>query len=219
MAVGNGGILGKANLATDSVAKGIWTLNEQSQYERIFSWPGKTVYETITVVASSQLLVQGNGTTELSIQKISGSNSWDAHAYSATPFTAPVTLEFKKNADTVDNGVSYTMISWNTDPTTDANYTSLDYASYPFRKNNYEVYHNSSQIISSGPAWSNLSTFYLTYLTDGTFNHYNGSTLLYSINRGSQTVYFDTSFYSVNSFGAITNVKIIKKVWNGTTYI
>lgn len=217
MTIGNGGILGKNYSPSPLSGEGVWTLNEHSTYNLIGSWP-IAVYETITVVASAQLQVTGNGTKELSIKKISGSNNWDAHAYCATPFTAPVTLEFKKNAAATDNGISYTMISWNTDPTTDASYTSLDYSAYPYRYDTYSVYNGSSQVLFSG-AWDPNKTFYLTYLTNGTLNHYNGSTLLYTVNRGVQTVYFDTSFYSVNDFGAITNVKIMKKVWNGTKYI
>jgi hypothetical protein len=218
MPIGNGGILGKVNTANNSFAQGIWTLNEQSDYERNISWPGKILYEVITVVASAQLQVTGNGTRELSIQKISGSNSWDAHAYFNTPFTAPITLEFKKNAASSDNGVSYSMIGLNTDPLTNASYDTLDYAAYPYRSDQYSVYHNSSQVHFAG-SWSTTSTFYLTYLTDGTMRHYNGPTLLYTVNRGSQTVYLDSSFYSVNAFGAFTNIKMIKRVWDGTKYI
>ena len=49
--------------------------------------------------------------------------------------------------------------------------------------------------------------------------HYNGPTLLYSVNYGSATVYLDTSFYAVNNiYGGFSNIRVIKKAWNGTGY-
>jgi hypothetical protein len=176
-------------------------------------------YESLTYTASGNLTLTGNGTDNVSIFKTSGSSAWDNQAYSATAFTAPCTIEFNKQAGTTDNGSSYAMIGWNEDPTTDASYTSLDYAAYPHRTDTYSVYHNASQVLFSG-AWSTANKFYIVYGTDGFIRHYNGSTLLYSVNYGSgKTVYVDSSFYSVNStFGGFSNLKVTKYAWNGTAY-
>ena len=139
----------------------------------------------------------------MNIFKISGGNAWDNQAYSITPFTAPCTIEFNKQAASGDNGVSYAMIGWNADPTTDASYSSIDYASYPYNTGNYQVYHNGS-LVQNGGSWSTSNKFYVVYGTDGTIKHYNGSTLLYSVNYGTgNTVYVDSSFYSPNAtFGS-----------------
>jgi hypothetical protein len=223
----NGGIIGPLQFTTRNRASGIWSLQDQETNTRIGNFPGTSIspivsidYEILTFIASGNLTVTNNGTNSVNVFKTSGSSSWDNHAYVNTAFTAPVTMEFNKLADPGDNGVSYAMISWNADPTTDASYTSLDYASYPYRTDAYSVYHNSSQVLFSG-AWNTSSKFYLVYGTDGTIKHYNGSTLLGNFNYGAgQTVYVDSSFYSVNAtYGGFSNIRVIKKTWNGTAYI
>jgi len=176
-------------------------------------------YESLTYVVSGNLTITGNGSQSVNIFKTSGSNSWDNQAYSTTPFTAPCTIEFNKEAGTTDNGVSYAMISWNADPTTNASYASLDHAAYPYRTDTYRVYNNGSSVLFSG-AWSTANKFYLVYGTDGYIKHYNGSTLMYSVNYGTgQTVYVDSSFYSVNAtYGGFSNIKVIRAAWNGSSY-
>ena len=176
-------------------------------------------YEALTFTASGTLDVIGNGTSTVSIAKVSGSNSWDSHAYASTPFTAPITVEFNKLADSSDNGASYAMLSLNEDPTSDASYSSLDYASYPYATSNYQVYNNGSLVVNGG-SWNNAVTFYIVYRTDGQLLHYNGSTLLANWSWGTgRTVYIDTSFYSVNgTYSRFYNVRAIRKAWNGTAY-
>ena len=181
---------------------------------------GRFIYEYVTYIASGNLTVTENGTTNVNIFKTSGSNSWDNQAYSTTSFTAPCTIEFNKQAGSADNGVSYAMIGWNEDPTADASYSSIDYASYPFMTDSYQVYHNGS-LVQNGGLWSTASTFYIVYGTDGYIRHYNGSTLLYSVNYGTgRTVYVDSSLYSVNStFGGFSNIRVTRSAWNGSSYV
>ena len=170
--------------------------------------------------ASGNLTVTGNGTDTVSIFKTSGSSSWDNQAYVSTPYTAPVTMEFFKQAASSDNGASYAMISWNADPLTNASYDSLDYASYPYQTSGYQIYHNGAQIVP-GVTWSTSNRFYLVYGTDGYIRHYNGSTQLYSVNYGiGNTVYLDSSYYSPNAtFGGFSSIRVIKRTWNGTAYV
>lgn len=177
-------------------------------------------YEALTFTASGSLTVTNNGTTSVDIAKTSGSNSWDSHAYVATGFTAPITIEFNKEAQGFDNGASYAMMSLNEDPTSSASYETLDYAAYPYRTDAYSVYHNGSQVVSSG-AWNSSLKFYITYRTDGTLLHYNGSTLLGSWSWGTgKTLYIDSSFYAVNStYSRYYNIRAIRKVWNGSAYV
>lgn len=179
---------------------------------------GSGSYQTLTFTASGNLTVTGNGTNTVSIFRTSGAG-WDAHAYTTTGFTAPCTLEFNKQAGATDNGVSYAMIGWNADPTTDTSYTSLDYTSYPYRTGVYEVYNNGTQVLASG-TWSTANKFYIVYGTDGLIRHYNGSTLLYtSPSYGTGTVYVDSSIYSTDAtFGGFSNIRVINSAWNGTSY-
>lgn len=208
-----------------TAANGMMRYNSNTGLAEVYAggaWKGLALgseYETLNFVGNNgNLTITNNGTTSVDIAKTQGSNSWDTQAYVATGYTAPVTMEFNKLADSGDNGASYAMISWNADPTTDASYTSLDHASYPFMQNAYHVYNNGSNPLNTG-AWSSASKFYLVYATNGFMYHYNGSTLLYSVNYGSGTVYLDTSFYAVNgTFSKFSNIRVIKKAWNGTAY-
>lgn len=177
-------------------------------------------YVSLTYTVSGNLTLQSfNFERSVNIFKTSGSNAWDNQAYSLTQFTAPCTIEFNKQAGSTDNGASYAMIGWNEDPTANASYTSLDYASFPYRTQAYSVYHNGTEVLSTG-VWSTSSKFYVVYDTDGFIRHYNGSTLLYSVNYGTgKTVYVDSSFYSPNAtFGGFSNIKVATRSWNGTSY-
>ena len=181
---------------------------------------GKSVsYELLTYTTTGNLTVTGNGSNSVNIFKTSGGNGWDNQAYSLVPFTAPCTIEFNKQAASGDNGTSYAMIGWNADPLTNASYTTLDYASYPYRTDTYVVYHNGSGIVP-GTSWSAANKFYIVYGTDGVMRHYNGSKLLYSVNYGvGNTVYVDSSFYSPNAtFGGFSNIRVTKFAWNGENY-
>jgi hypothetical protein len=171
------------------------------------------------ILTDSTLTATYNGPS-VSIFKTSGSNGWDKQAYSLTPFTAPCTIEFNKLAGATDNGVSYAMIGWNADPEANASYASIDWASYPYRTDIYSVYHNGSQLNFAG-VWDPAKKFYIVYDTDGFIRHWNGSTLLYSVNKGTgQTVYVDSSLYSPNAtYGGFSNIRAIRRAWNGTYYV
>ena len=174
-------------------------------------------YEILNFTSvSGNLTVTNNGTKDVTIFKTSDNNSWNGHALLSTGFTAPVTMEFFKQAAATDNGVSYAMIGWNSDPTTNASYDSLDWAAYPYRTDNYSVYHNGADLGFFG-VWNPANKFYIVYTTDGYIRHYNGSTLLYSVFKGTgQTVYLDNSFYAVNStFGGFSNIRVRRDSWTG----
>jgi hypothetical protein len=177
-------------------------------------------YENLTYTTTGGAVVTGNGTDTVTIFRTFG-GGWDSQAYSSssTPFTAPCTIEFNKQAPVTDVGNGYAMIGWNVDPAANASYNSLDYASFPYQTSAYEVLNNGSSVHSGG-AWSTANKFYLVYGVDGTIKHYNGSTLLFTANYGAgKTVYVDTSILSINATnGGFTNVRVIKKEWNGTAY-
>lgn len=177
------------------------------------------IYDSLTYTTTGNATVTGNGTDTVNIFKISGVNGWDSQAYSLTPFTAPCTIEFNKQAEVNDNTLSYAMIGWNENPTANASYDSIDHASYPYRTSQYEVYNNGSQTVAG--AWSTANKFYLVYGSDGSIKHYNGSTLLYNTNYGAgKTVYVDTSHFTASAiYGGFSNVKVIKLTWNGTAYV
>jgi len=167
------------------------------------------------------LSITNNGTDDVTIAKTTGSASWGAGAYVATPFTAPVTVEFYKQTGTGDNSASYAMISWNVDPTTNASYTDLDYAPYVYSSGFVRHYHNGTNQGDTSVTHSTAQKFYLVYAADGYQYLYWGSTMVRSFNRGTGlTVYLDTAFYSVSgTFSKFFNIRVIRKAWNGTDYV
>ena len=181
-------------------------------------------YETLTagsfVGNNGCLAVDQVDSQTVNIYKYQCGSAWDSQVYWPTPYPAPVTVEFNKLADVGDNGASYAMISWNADPGTDASYTSLDYAVYAYATSNYQVYHNGSNLVNGG-SWNSALKWYLVYATNGFIYHYNGSNLIYQVDSGAgRNVYLDTSFYSPNStYSRFSNVKIIRRAWNGTAYV
>ena len=175
-------------------------------------------YQAFTLTSDSNVQVTGNGTDSIDIVKTSGGNGWSAQAYTVQGYTAPITMEFNTGAAGGDNGISYKMIGWNVDPTTDNSYTSIDHAAFPYQQNQYVVYNNGSN--SNHAAWSQSQKFYLVFTEDNRIKHYNGSTLLYDVAYApGQDVHVDTSMYSQNSGdGAIRNLRIRAAIWNGTEY-
>lgn len=195
-----------------STTTSLWipSLSKPIQYEKI----------TFTNKGTGTLTVSGNGTSSVSIFKTSGSAAWDTGSYISTGYTAPITVEFYKTASAADDGISYAMLSLNADPTASSSYTTLDYASYPYATSNYYLYNNGSAINPS-ITWSSSTKLYMVYGTDGYIRHYNGATQLYSVNYGiGNTVYVDSSFYSVNATNAgFIHIRVTKNTWNGTQYI
>ena len=177
-------------------------------------------YQQLTYTASSNVTLTNNGTQEVSMFKNTNNGSWNGEVRSTEAFTAPCTIEFSKQSASGDNGVSYAMIGWNEDPILNTSYTSIDHASYPYRSDNYVIYNNGAGVALNIP-WNVNKRFYIVYDIDGFIRHYNGSTLLYSANYGTnKTVYVDSSFYSVDStFGGFTNVKVARSSWNGINYV
>lgn len=184
------------------------------------SVPQRLQYENLNFALSGNLVASRNGTTNVSIFKMSGSFAWDNHAYTTQGFTPPVTLEFNKWCANIDNGRSYAMIGWNVDPLTNADYATIDYASYPFTQDRYEIYNNGTYINPS-KTFDKFQKFYLTYKTDGVLEHYNGSNLLYSVSTGSTVERFiDSSFHSPGAmFGGFSNIRVIRRIWNGSVYL
>jgi len=161
-------------------------------------------------------------TGEFTMYRAAANDAWDASVYSLQPFTAPCTIEFNKlSGGPGDNGVGYSMIGWNADPTTNASYDTIDYAAYPYRNDAYSVHHNGAEVNLSG-SFSTATKFYVVYDRDGFIRHYNGSRLLYTspFYGLNNIVYFDSSLYSGNQvFGAFSNVRIARASWNGNAYV
>jgi hypothetical protein len=202
-------------------------LSDKEILDNYNSFSGKyyedlSIYENVTYSTdtAANLLISNNGGKSVDMVKIASNGGWNSQYYSTQGFTAPCTIEFRKKAPYTYNGTSAAMIGWNVDPTTNASYTSIDYAAYPHRGDLYYLYNNGGGI-NTGVSWDTNEKIYIVYNTDGTLKHYNGSVLKYSVNYGTgKTVYVDTSFYHTNHiYGGFDNVRVAKKAWNGTAYV
>ena len=183
---------------------------------------GSKLYQIQNLIAYGSVpgegTITGNGTDTTSFFKTSGSASWGRTAVrDTTPYTAPVTVEFYKNA----TSTGYAMISWNTDPLTNASYTDLDYAPYIYTSGSVRHYNGASSLGDTSLAHNTTKKFYLVYATDGYQYLYWGSTMVRSFNRGTGlTVYLDSALYTVSAVvGGYSEVRIAKKAWNGTDYV
>lgn len=176
-------------------------------------------YEVMTYLTTN-VTVDNNGTTSATFRKTGGSQqTWDAQAYSLTPFQAPCTIEFTKNAPATWQDDSASMIGWNVDPQSNASYTSIDEAAYPQITNSFYVYRNGNGT-TINQSWSSSIRLYIVYDVDGFVRYYNGSTLLFTSNYGAgKTVYVDSSIWGTYANCFLINVKVSKWSWNGTEYV
>lgn len=104
MSIGNGGIIGKKNTVTTSVASGVFTINEQIKFARVNSWPkviNVSVAPNITVVnegdtVTFDVIANGidNGTTLY----------WTTNTVSGTINTADFSSGTVSGSFTVSNG-------------------------------------------------------------------------------------------------------------------
>lgn len=93
------------------------------------------------------LLVRGRTVT-----KIGGTSGWDAAVRSEVPITGGCEVSFKSKSGGV-------MVGLNTDPTTDASYTSLDYAVYIETGSNAQIWESNTAAVSTiaaaiGDVWT-----------------------------------------------------------------
>lgn len=181
------------------------------------------VYSTINLNVTGNASQSGSGTTQVSAQKSSGTSGWNSKAYSTETWNAPATIEYNKLAGATDNGVSYAMMSFNTDPTTNDSYSSLDLASYPYYTGSWYGYNNGSGYggnSGNDQSWSTDDKFYLVYLPDGTIQHWTGTKLLHSeaYHTTSQpAVHLDMAFYANSAtYNRFFNVRVASGfIWNG----
>ena len=132
--------------------------------------------------------------------KTSGTNgAWDGQVYSTQGYVRGVYATARASQT---NG--YIMFGLNSDPSTDGNYTSMDYSFYFDGISTIQIYENGSAITSYG-AYTTSTVLTITY--DGVnVRYYNGATLLRTVARAiGNPLYFDSSFYntgtSLNSVG------------------
>lgn len=159
-----------------------------------------TNYDAIAnleLVANSKMELVG-----LSAKKISDHGYWNGQVYSKQSFIGGAAVTATKVG-----GTCYFMMGLNSDPETDANYGSIDYAIYA-RAGDYQAYESGSSkgtILNATPADGDV----LSVEYDGINVRYiiNGAVLRTVAAPANLKLYFDSSFLHVN--GSIKNVQFV----------
>jgi hypothetical protein len=131
-----------------------------------------------------------------SFRKDSGNNNtWDGQVYSTETYSTRVFCAARP-------GETTTNVMWglNSDPTTDANFSSIDYAWY-FSAGTYDIYESNVSRAVTGSYTVN-DVFAITY--DGSYIRYwVNDSMVRSVARAiSGTLAFDSSFYQSGASGA-----------------
>jgi uncharacterized protein (TIGR02145 family) len=136
----------------------------------------------------------------VTIRKTSGVDGvWDTQAYSTNGYVDRILIS-AKSAQTN----AYIMFGLNSDPKTDASYTSLDYAWYFVNNGTLVIWENNENISSHGTYTTDtiLSIIY----ENGVIKYYKDGSLVRSITRSvGLPLYFDSSMHNLNSEFYLTN--------------
>ena len=124
-------------------------------------------------------------------------NSWDGQVYSLQGFVRGVYAS-ASSASTANR----VMFGLNTDPVTDASYSSIDYAIY-FNAGTIVIYENGSSVFTGG-GYTTSDILTITY-DGGNVRYWQNSTLLKTTARSVSTaLYLDSSFFETNT--SLTNL-------------
>ena len=139
-----------------------------------------------------------------SFRKDSGNtNTWDGQVYSTETFSTRVFCAARA-------GETNTNIMWglNSDPTTNADFSSIDYAWY-FNAGTYGIYESNAAVSGITGAYTVNDFFAITY--DGSYIRYwLNDTMIRSIARSvSGTLAFDSSFYQVGAAGTGASLQAV----------
>jgi|GEM_PF-6103919 len=145
------------------------------------------------VTSGSHMSVQGS-----TISKIGGAVAWDEGAWSQESYSGGAACSF------IPLSGAYFMAGLNTDPTTDNNYTSIDYCFYSDGSANLYWYNSGATTGSFGTYVPGTDVLALTY--DGQYVSWlKNGIVLKTLNAGPGVrFYFDASFAG----GSLSNVKM-----------
>ncbi|WP_229008360.1 LysM peptidoglycan-binding domain-containing protein [Methylophilus sp. Leaf408] len=129
-----------------------------------------------------------------SLKKTGGTNGvWtDAGVFSQIGYTGSAYLTARAGQTNL-----HAMIGLNSDPMTDRNYTSLDYAWYPAADGKLYIYENGANVVAAGYG-TYLPSDVLEISYQGTTVNYlkNGTVIRSVTTTAGRTLYMDSSFYN-----------------------
>ena len=167
----------------------------ESDYTSLFGNNGMGLGNPLGLVGTN-VTIRGN-----KIQKTGGTNAvWDAGAYSRVGYAGGCYLRFRVTAI----GISI-IAGLNVDPTTDDNYTSIDYAFYIAGSSTLNVRESGTAVNAVGTVAID-DILSITY--DGSaIRYYVNGVVVRTVNATiTASMYFDCSIYSLNA-GVIEDVE------------
>lgn len=168
--------------------------------------PSDNATTDLKLIARNSCILTGNTGS-----KPSGASAWDSDIYSLDSFTGGAYA-----AGVVASAVGPTtlMFGLNSDPTTDSNYTSLDYAWYFDTGGNCNVYESGTYVVGLG-SWVAGDIFAVAYDGVGVSYIHNGAIARTSGVTAGLKFFFDSSFSNPGSilsnirFGPLTSVAAV----------
>jgi hypothetical protein len=169
--------------------KGVWVLDTNASDTSTFSvltWQGMS--KGIEVLNAGTIIRMNDNTL---------SGSWDKHVYSAESYFGDVIFSFKMKE--LDGGSNHAMIGLNTDPATDADYSSIDYAFY-INDGTIRIYESGTDAGAFGTF--NVNSVYSISRKGTDIIYSQDNTELRRVTNASYTgnVYVDSSFHSMIEF-------------------
>ncbi|MEK3822088.1 phage tail spike protein [Cytobacillus sp. FSL W8-0315] len=127
------------------------------------------------------------------LSKLTGSSTWDSQAYSTESYTGGAFLTFKAGVNS--NNI---MIGLNSDPATDASYTSLDFAFYLRSAGTFSFYESGTSRGTATP-FAVGDVFSVVYDNTEVRYYHNGNLVRTVATSSGRTLSVDSSFGTVSS--------------------
>jgi hypothetical protein len=181
-----------------------------------------TVGGSFSQFQAGTLTLNGNATLGAgTISKTSGADGWDTQGYSTQNYTSGCLLKFKFT--TINKK---TMIGLNSDPTTDANFTSIDYALYSNESGGLLIYESGVQASYTGSV-DTIATYEIEYAGRYIYYRKNGVTFFSTPTTSGRTFYVDSSLFTIGSgansiqFGTVVSGNIQSRLTdaNASTFL
>lgn len=184
----------------------LYTVSGSPLYYNSYSASAEYI-PTFTSVRTGGMITGSNSRTF--IKSGSGTDGWNAQVYSSEGYSQSLYVSAKATSTTQS-----LMFGLNTDPTTDASTSSIDYAWYLSGSGTLEAFYTGSLLASYG-TYTTESVLSIIY-EDDTIKYLKDSIIQRTESRAvNGGLYFDSSFFFTSSQG-ITDVKFGQLVGNFT---
>jgi hypothetical protein len=176
-------------------ARSVEIRNKSFFFDSSFYDPGATAknvtFGPLTLAPSIPFISRGNCVASATtIKKVGGSVAWDSDCYSYEAYANGCTLSFQAE----QTNLSF-MIGLNTDPTTDQNYTSLDYAWEADGSSAAAIIYESGSSVATIGTYTTSTQFSIVY--DGRFVRYlKDGLVVRQVHCNDATFFMDSSFFS-----------------------